>query len=328
MSKVRFNKLNSHDWGKHKKIVTVGGGTGSFTVLKGLKNYPVAITAIVTMFDSGGSSGILRDEFGVLPPGDVRRCLIALSEEEAVLRKLFMFRFEKDSSVSGHSFGNLFLTALSNIFKDDDLAIEKAGELLNIKGRVLPVSLNKSNLIAFLKDGTVIKGETNIDIPKHNGENKIAKIILEPKARLNPKARLAILQADYIVIGPGDLYTSVIPNFLVGGMAEAIQESKAKKVYVTNLMTKWGETHGLSASDCAKEILSYAHIPKFDYIICNNKKMSEKTLRSYAKEKKFPMVIDGTINKFGRKIVFAPLWKEKGIVRHDSDALAKIIVSL
>ena len=221
-----------------KKIVTIGGGAGSFTVLKGLKKYPIAITAIVTTFDSGGSSGLLRDEFGILPPGDVRRCLVALSEEEKILRRLFMFRFEKKSSLQGHSFGNLFLTALSSIFKDDNLAIEKAGELLNINGKVLPVSLSKSHLCATLEDGTIIEGETNIDIPKHDSESKIKKIFLEPKAKLNSKARKAIMEADIIVVGPGDLYTSIIPNFLVGGMLEAMKKTKAKKIYIANLMTK------------------------------------------------------------------------------------------
>ncbi len=311
-----------------KKIVTIGGGAGSFTVLKGLKKYPIAITAIVTTFDSGGSSGLLRDEFGILPPGDVRRCLVALSEEEKILRRLFMFRFEKKSSLQGHSFGNLFLTALSSIFKDDNLAIEKAGELLNINGKVLPVSLSKSHLCATLEDGTIIEGETNIDIPKHDSESKIKKIFLEPKAKLNSKARKAIMEADIIVVGPGDLYTSIIPNFLVGGMLEAMKKTKAKKIYIANLMTKWGETNNLSASDCAKAILFYAGVSKFDYIVCNSRKMSDKTLRSYAKEKKYPMVVDKSLNRFGKEIILKPLWKDSGIIRHNSDLLAKIITSL
>jgi len=315
---------------KHKKIVVIGGGTGSFSVLRGLKKHPLSITAVVSMFDSGGSSGILRDEFGVLPPGDVRRCLLALSDEkeEKVLRDLFMFRFNKRTSLNGHSFGNLFLAALSSIMKDEMKAIEKAGELLKIKGTVLPVSLNKSHVHAKLEDGSVIKGETNIDVPKHNGDIRIEKVFLKPKARLGKDARRSILEADVIVIGPGDLYSSLIPNLLTDGMKDVLKRSKAKKVYVTNLMTKWGETNNLSISDCAREILSYAGLSRFDYIISNNKKMDADALRSYRREKKQPLLIDKEVFKLAGKVIEAPLFSGKKVVRHDSNALAKIIAKL
>lgn len=315
---------------KQKKVVVIGGGTGSFVVLKGLKRYPLSITAVVNMFDSGGSSGLLRDEFGILPPGDVRRCLLALSDEreEDILRKLFMYRFEKQSSLQGHSFGNLFLTALSSILKDEVSSIRTAGELLNIKGRVLPVSTDRADVHATLENGDVIKGEKNIDVPKHDGNVKIKNVFLRPKAFLHREAKSALLDADLIVIGPGDLYTSLIPNLLAVGMKKALQKSRAKKVYITNLMTKWGETNNLSASECAQEILSYSGISKFDYIICNNKKVTKKALLSYEKEKKHPILFDRGLPLLAKKIVQAPLFSGSDIVRHNSDFLAKIIVAL
>lgn len=315
---------------KQRKIVVIGGGTGSFIVLRGLKLYPFSITAVVNMFDSGGSSGILRDEFGILPPGDVRRCLLALSDEkeEDILRKLFMFRFEESSSLNGHSFGNLFLTALSSIIKDEVTSIKTAGDLLNIKGRVLPVSIDKADVHALLQNGKIIEGETNIDIPKHDGNLKIKNVFLKPQAFLCKEAKSAIMEADLIIIGPGDIYTSLVPNLLVKGMKEALKKSKAKKVYIMNLMTKWGETNNLSASDCAKEILFYSGISKFDYIICNNKKMKSEALKAYKKEKKHPIIFDKGLPFLAKKVIQAKLFSGKDIVRHNSDFLAKIITTL
>lgn len=242
-----------------KKVVVIGGGTGTFTVLRGLKNYEHDITAIVSMFDSGGSSGVLRDEHGVLPPGDVRRCLVALSdgEQEKMLRKLFNYRFENGNTLKGHSFGNILLTALTDILDGEDKAINAAGALLNIKGKVLPVSLEKAHLCVELENGTIVEGETNIDIPKHDGNLKITKSYLNPNVKVHKKAVEAIEDADAIVFGPGDLYTSLVPNFLVDGVPEAVKRSEAKKLFVLNLFTKWGETHNYTASDYAREMLSY-----------------------------------------------------------------------
>ncbi|MEO8637975.1 MAG: gluconeogenesis factor YvcK family protein [Candidatus Taylorbacteria bacterium] len=315
---------------KQRKVVVIGGGTGNSSVLRGLKRYPFAITAIVTMFDSGSSSGILRDEFGILPPGDVRQCLIALAEEkkEPMLRELFAYRFKNGGTLNGHSFGNLFLTALTHILKDDAKAIKKAGELLNINGQVLPVSLDNAHVHARLEDGTIIEGETNISVPKHDGNLKVKEVFLAPSAKLFLEAKKAIVGADLVIIGPGGLYSSLIPNLLVEGMKEALRKSRAKKIYIMNLMTRWGETNNLSASDCAREILSYARIEKFDFIICNSKKVSKKVMGAYAKEKKYPVVLDDDLAKYGKKIVASSLYKGDDLLRHDSDALAKIIASL
>ena len=220
-----------------KKIVRIGGGSSGYTILRGLKQYPLEITAVVNMFDSGGSAGVLRDELGILPPGDVRRALAALADgkQGTILRELFNFRFNDEGSVNGHSFGNLFLAALSSIYGSDIEAIRKASQILNLKGKVLPVSLDKSHIHATLEDGTKIVGETNIDIPKHDGSIPIKKIFLEPPAKIFDEAEQAILDADIIVIGPGDLYTSIIPNLLARGVPEALQKSKGKKVVVCKI---------------------------------------------------------------------------------------------
>lgn len=313
-----------------KKVVTIGGGTGSYVVLRGLKEFPLDITAVVSMFDSGSSSGILRDEFGVLPPGDVRRCLLALSDGKRaeILRELFNYRFNGGTGLSGHSFGNLFLVALSAIYGSDIEAIRKASELLDLKGKVLPVSVDKSDLHAILENGEEIIGETNIDIPKHDGAVRIQKVFLNPPATLFEEANVAIREADLIIIGPGDPYTSIIPNLLVGGMSEALRESKAKKVMVTNLMSKWGETHGFAASDMARELLSYSGLEKFDYAICNNELMDPALVTAYEKEKKYPIECDDKLDEYAEKVIRGDFFSEADIARHDSEKIARIISEL
>lgn len=312
-----------------KKIVVIGGGTGTFTVLRGLKEHPHDVTAVVSMFDSGGSSGVLRDEHGILPPGDVRRCLVALSEgeQEKTLRELFNYRFRNGASLKGHTFGNILITALTEILGGEGEAIERAGTLLNIRGKVLPVSLEQAHLCAELENGMVIEGETNIDIPKHDGNLRIVKIFLKPNVKGNSKAIEAILAADAIVIGPGDLYTSIIPNILSGGIDRAIKEGNAHKIFVLNLFTKWGETHGYKASDCAKEVLSYIGMPKFDYIIYNNGKMPDELLKKYESEKKTKIEIDD-LDKYTFNLIGEDVYSGEDLLRHDSRKLADILVSI
>lgn len=322
-----------------KKVVTIGGGTGSYVVLRGLKSYPLDITAVVSMFDSGGSTGVLRDEFGVLPPGDVRRCLLALSEGERaeILRKLFTFRFENGngngngnkSSLHGHSFGNLLLVALTSIYGSDIEGIKKASELLDIKGRVFPVSLDKAHVHAILEDGTEIVGETNIDIPKHNGNLHITRLFLEPKATLYEETREALSDADTIIICPGDLYTSLLPNFAVAGMKEALQISHAKKVLVCPLMSKWGETNGYTASAIAKVFCEYGGFPKFDHCVCNTAKLDADVLTAYAEQKKEPIVVDTKeLKTYATNIITGNFASESDLVRHDSDKIAKVLAEL
>lgn len=313
-----------------KKVVTLGGGSGSYTVLRGLKEFPLDITAVVTMFDSGGSSGTLRDEFGVLPPGDVRRCLVALSDGERaeILRDLFNYRFNGGTGLSGHSFGNLFLVALSNIYGSDIEAIRKASELLDLKGTVLPVSLDKADVHATLEDGTEIIGETNIDIPKHDGDVPIKSVRLEPEARIFEETAEAVRTADLVIIGPGDLYTSVIPNLLVKGMPEALRESRAKKVFVCNLMSKWGETHDYEASDIAKELLAYSGLPRFDYAVCNTGVMDQKLIDAYKEERKHPVVCDEGLKEYAERVITGDYFSEADIARHDSEKLAAALAAL
>lgn len=316
--------------GMAKKVVTIGGGTGSYTVLRGLKEFPLDITAVVSMFDSGGSSGILRDEFGVLPPGDVRRCLLALSQgsRTEILRGLFNFRFENGGSLKGHSFGNLLLVALTTLYGSEIEGIRKASELLNIKGTVLPVSLTKSDLHALLESGEEIVGETNIDVPKHDGAKKIQKVFLEPQAELFEETGRAVREADLVIIGPGDPYTSIIPNLLVKGMAEALKENKGKKVAVINLMSKWGETHDFSASDMARELLAYSGLSKFDYAICNTASMDPSLVAAYEKEKKYPIRCDAKLADYADKVIMGDFFSEADIARHDSAKVAKVIAEL
>lgn len=314
-----------------KNLVVIGGGTGSYTILKGLKAYTdhYSITAIVSMMDSGGDTGKLRDEYGVLPPGDIRRCLIALSEETELIKKLFQYRFSK-GSLKDKNFGNIFLTALAEIIGSDEQAIKETGKILKIKGKVLPVTLDKVDLCAELEDGTIITGETNIDIPKHNPALRIKRVFLNPKAKAYADAVGAILKADAIIIVPGDLYSSVIPNFLVAGIPKAIGDSKAKKIYICNLMTKYGETHGYSASDHVKVIKHYLRIKSIDCIIVNNGKPSVKALREYEKENSFPVSYNvHELNALGtKKVIKADVMNKQLLIRHNPEKIAREIVKL
>ena len=314
-----------------KKVVRIGGGSGGYTLLRGLKAFPLDITAVFTSFDSGGSAGVLRDEFGILPPGDVRRGLLALADEgqAEILRELFNYRFNNGhSALHGHSFGNLFLAALASIYGGEIEGIRKASELLNIKGKVLPVSLDKSHVHAVLEDGTEIVGETHIDIPKHDGALRIKKIFLEPKAHIYEETATAIREADLVVIGPGDLYSSLIPTLCVEGMQEALRESKAKKIAICNLMTKWGETQDFACSDMIKELLQYSGLEKFDYVICNTQTMSPKLALAYEQEKKHPMKCDAALNDYAAQVITGDFFSEADIARHDSEKIARIISEL
>jgi uncharacterized cofD-like protein len=309
-----------------KKVVVIGGGSGSYSVLSGIKDYPYDITAIVTSFDSGGSSGLLKNEFGIIPPGDVRRCLMALmrGNSQRIFGNLFNFRFKEKSSLKGHNFGNIFLMALMQMLGDSIEAINLTGRILNIRGRVIPVSLDSAELCAVLEDGTMVKSETNIDIPKHNGSLRIRRVFLDRPAKIHNEAKNAILDADIIIIGPGDLYSSVIPNLLVSGMSQALRKSQGAKVYVANLMTKWGETNNFTASDHAREILDYAGLEKFDHIIFNNRPFSKFSIKKYKEENKVP-VLAGNLKNYAKQIFYADLYNESDVLRHDSDRLAKII---
>jgi uncharacterized cofD-like protein len=326
---------------KSKKIVCIGGGTGTFVALRGLKHYPYSLSAIVAMSDSGGSNRRLRDEFGLLPTSDLRQCLVALADENGgvgLLRELFMYRFEKGKGIAGMTFGNLFMAALTDILGSQQEAIRQTGKVLRIKGAVIPVTLTDTNLYATYEDGHTVGEEHFIDEPEHDGKLKIVKAYLKPKAVANKEAIDAIMAADLVVIGPGDLYTSIIPNLLVPGIGEALKKTKAKVVYVLNLMTKFGQTYNFTAMDHVSTLEKYVG-KVIDHVLVNNTKLPPEALEVYAKYHELPVADD--LPKSGSfSIVYAPLasralYKKsssdtlvRSLIRHDSDALAQILVSL
>jgi len=308
---------------KNKRVVVMGGGTGVFTVLSGLKRYPLDLAAIVSMADDGGSTGRLREEFGILPPGDVRRALVALSTTDKHLSDLFNFRFD-EGVLKGHNFGNLFITALERMEGDFQKAVNLAGKLLGAQGKVIPVTLDNVKLIARMENGEMVYGETNIDIPKHNGLLQIKEIFLKPSAKINPYAIDVLKSADVIIIGPGDLFTSIIPNLLVKGVKEAISSSRAKKIYIVNLMTKFGETNKFKASDFLRVIEKYLGKNIIDDAILNVERPSSGRLKKYAQEYAELVKPDIKSSK-NLKVIKAKLLRDKGFLRHDPDKLAKIM---
>ncbi len=313
---------------KNKNVVVIGGGTGTYTVLTGLKKYPVNLTAIVSMADDGGSTKILREEFGILPPGSVRPALVALSQAPKTLANLFNFRFDR-GSLKGHNFGNLFITALTEHFSDFEKALEVAGKILQIKGEVIPSTLQGVRLVAKLENGKIVQGEANIDVPKHDGSLRIRRIWLEPNAGANPKAISAVKAADLIVVGPGDLFSSIVPNFLVKDIAKAFSRSKATKVYVCNIMTKFGETTGFKAHDFLSAIEAYAGKGTVDYMIINTRKPSSERIKKYEKERaEFVECNPRHFKGKKAKIIMENVVRAKGFIRHDPDKLARIIISL
>ncbi len=324
---------------KIPRVVTIGGGTGSYVVLMGLKKYPLKLTAVVTMSDSGGSSGKLRDELGVLPPGDVRQCLVALAESSKLLREMFNYRFE-EGGLRGHSFGNIFLSTFAKQTGSMKKAISEVGKILRIKGNVVPSTFTKSDLCVELEDGTKIIGETHIDVvEKKEKRAKIIKAYLSPKATMNEDAGLAIEKADFILIGPGDLYTSIIPSLLVKGLPKVIRNSKAKKIFVMNLMTKYGQTTRYSAKDHLKDLEKYLGKNVIEYILVNSKMPREKTLYWYKEFEEFPVKDDLDFSK-NIKIIRKNLIKDilipkdstdelrRSMIRHDSEKLAAEIINI
>lgn len=314
---------------KQKNVVVIGGGTGVFVVLTSLKNSPFHLSAIISMADSGGSTGILREEFGILPPGDVRRALIALSRSDnKILAKLFNYRFNEGYFLDGHSFGNLFLTALERVVGDFQKAILEAGRILNISGEVIPVTLENVTLVAQLKNGQVVYGEAAIDQRKNKKDASVAikKVWLQPKAKINPLAQKAILKADAIIVGPGDLYTSIIPNFLVEGVKEAVIKSKAKKIFITNIMTKKGETDKFTTADFIKIMEKYLGKKVFDYILINNKKPDTKRLKKYKEEgAEFVKIVLTKDHEKNYQMIKEDLLRARGLLRHDPKKLKNVL---
>lgn len=316
-----------------KKITVIGGGTGTFVVLSGLKEYPFELSAIITMMDSGGSTGRLRDQLGVLPPGDLRQSLIALSEASLLWRKLFLYRFEA-GDLAGHNFGNIFLSALEKVSKDYKEVIKTASFILQAKGKVIPVTFDKVHLMARYSNGKTLKGEGEIDTNQEK-EAKIIQAYLEPQAKANPEALKTIERSDYIIIGPGDLYTSIIPVLLAAGMKEALRKTKAKIIYIVNLMTKLGQTHSYKVSDHLQDLEKYLGRSQ-DFLLINNGKIPENIIKWYEDHYE-EVVIDDLNNSFSGKVikenlissaVFDKVASDKlsrSVLRHSSKKLARLI---
>ena len=311
---------------KGSRIVVIGGGTGLAMLLHGLKEYTSNITAVVTVADDGGSSGRLRKEFDVPPPGDIRNCLVALAEAEPLMGKLFQFRFEEGTELAGHSFGNLFITAMSKVTGDFEEAIKESSKVLAIRGSVVPSTLDKVTLVAEHSDGSETCGESQI--PK--SLSPVRRIRLQPvNCRPTAEAIEAIRKADAIVLGPGSLYTSIMPNLLVGRMYQEIISSKAIKIYVCNVMTQKGETEDLKASDHLKAIMEHTGPGIVDYCIVNTARIPAEMAEKYSSEDSSPVVPDSeNLRKMKTKVVEAHIVSTKGHVRHDSAKLVKIIMDL
>jgi len=309
------------------KIVCIGGGHGLSHLLLGLKEYSSNLTAIVTVADSGGSSGRLREEFNIVAPGDIRNCLVALADASALMGELFQFRFSKDSALKGHNFGNLFLTAMVQLTGGDfEKAVQESSKVLAIRGNVVPSTVENVHLVAEYEDGSVTEGEA--DIP--NGKSRIKRVFLNPKnSPATQQALDAIDDADIIVFGPGSLYTSIIPNLVVSGMFEAIARASAFRIYVCNVMTQSGETEGYSASDHLRAIMDHADGRIVDACLINNAEVPEAALRRYQTEDSFPVKPDSDkIRAMGCKVYATDLLEVDNYIRHDSEKLTKALIRL
>lgn len=320
-----------------KRVVTIGGGTGHFTLLSGLKQHDVDITAVVSMADDGGSTGLLRDELGVLPPGDLRQCLVALSEGDGVMRQLFTHRFSK-GSLKGHMFGNLFISTLEQVTGSIEEALGHVGDILKIQGRVLPVTLDPASLLMKLKNGKVLRGEHVIDEYQLITRFGVASVTLAPRVRLNPEAKQAILDADLVVLGPGDFYTSLLPNLLVSGMGAVLAKSRAHKLLAVNLMNKYGHTDEWTCDTYASELERHTKAKFVDTILYNTTPVPEGLQKKYVDEGE-PVVCtedcQGGYAFVGRDVLSAVAYKpakgdplRRTLIRHDPDKLARAVLSI
>lgn len=325
-----------------KKVVTIGGGTGSFMLLSGLKAYPIELTAIVSMADDGGSTGVLRDELGVLPPGDVRQCLVALSDSPDMLRELMNYRFH-EGGLDGHSFGNLFLSALEKITGDFGSAVREAADILDTQGQVVPVTNDRTHLYVRDESGQLIEGEDAINHSRVLDRATATDFYLRPRAKANPEAIRSILEADLVVIGPGNHYCSILPNLLVTGIPAALRKTRARIVYNCNLVNKAGHTTTFTLDDYVDELHRVIGAPVIDYVTFNTRQPSAQLLARYtsqehgslvtfdprAKKRRYRVVrgdylsTEKVVRKPGDKIAAI-----RAFIRHDPDKLAKTLIML
>jgi uncharacterized cofD-like protein len=307
-------------------IVVIGGGTGLSVLLKGLKKYSTDLTAVVTVSDDGGSSGRLRADLGVLPPGDIRNCLVALAETETLMDRIFQHRFRRGEGIQGHNLGNLLLVAMCEITGDFVTAIREVSKVLAVKGKVIPATLEQVVLGAEMKDGAVITGETAI----RNYSVGIERLFLIPDYCLPvPDTIEAILDADAVILGPGSLYTSIVPNLLVRGVGAALADSKAVKILVSNIMTEQGETDDFTAFDHLQTIMSYVEAPIIDYVIVNTGKIDNDRLQRYQQEQAVPVdSCHERIEQMGIKVIGRDLVSDTEVAWHDTDKLSKVIMEI
>ncbi|ADO76745.1 gluconeogenesis factor YvcK family protein [Halanaerobium praevalens] len=311
---------------KGPEIVAFGGGTGLSNLLRGLKKKSDNLTAVVTVADDGGSSGRLRAEMGILPPGDIRNCLVALADREPLMEELFQHRFQAEGGLEGHSFGNLYIAAMTEVLGDFEEAIRASSKVLAIKGKVLPATNEDIKLGAIYHDQKKIMGESAIPI----FDKQINNVFLYPEnASTTPEVKESIQNADVIVIGPGSLYTSILPNLLVKGISQEIKKTKALKLYICNVMTQPGETDNYTAADHAQAIIDHCGQGVFDYIIVNNCQGTKQLRKKYEAEGAYPVKIDHKrLKKLGLKVIEANLLKKNSYLRHDPEALSELIYDL
>lgn len=307
-------------------IAVIGGGTGLSVLLRGIKSITSNLTAIVTVADDGGSSGRLREDLGIIPPGDLRNCLVALADTEPLMEKLFQHRFGGHGELAGHSFGNLFIAAMAEIVGDVELALKESRKVLAVRGQVLPSSSERVLLAAEMTDGTRVEGESKIS----KAGKKIKQVFITPEDATPVKGAVeAIYEADACILGPGSLYTSIIPNLLVKGIAEALRESDAVKIYICNVMTQPGETDGYTACDHIKAILDHAGPGCIDIAVVNVQEVAPELRELYAEQGAHPVVPDvEAIEALGIKVVKANLICETNLVRHDPGRLSRTIMSM
>ena len=305
-----------------KNIVVVGGGTGTYIALHGLKQYPVELSAVITMMDSGGSTGKLRDQYGVLPPGDVRQALVALSDSDKIWRELFLYRFE-NGDFKGHNFGNIFLTVLEKITNNFEQSITLAQTILKTKGNVIPVTLQKAHINAELANGQIVKTEALID--QKIKRSQIKRLYLDREVKVNPKVKTVLEDADLIIIGPGDLYTSILPIFTFKKVVQAMKHTKAKKLLVLNLMNKLGQTDNFKASDFLNAYEKVLGKNIFDYLLVNNRKIPDKILKHYQITDETPILNDLT-NKNTLKIRESDLISNSVVAQKKGDPLSRSLV--
>lgn len=315
---------------RDKRIVCIGGGTGISTMLRGIKKYTDNLTAIVAVSDNGGSSGMLRRELNMLPPGDIRNCLLALADTEPIMQEVLNYRFT-EGSLKGQSLGNLFIAALNDIYGNFEMAVEKANSVLAVKGRVLPVSVENINLCAHHDDDSHTIGESEIVLACKKERKKINKVYFTPaKPRAYPKALAEIMAADTIVIGPGSLYTSIIPNLMIEGISQGIKDSKAKVIYVSNLMTQPGETDYFTLKKHLDVIEEYLGKNVIDIVIVNDEEINIDILKAYEEDEAKQVIID-IISDDNLRVIRRPLVEisdQEKYIRHDHDLIGKLIVDL